>query len=240
MSQQQPYSIQCPKCREEQQVLLYDAINVQTEPALREALMKNQLNAVVCRGCAFSFRVDKPLLYHDPARGILVYWVPAPPGGEAAGERQFAELLLALAGQQAPGAPTPEVHLVFSRVELVERIFLLEAGLDERLIEYVKHLIYLNNRSQLDPAQKQLLFDAQDSTAENLCFVVQDVATRQLEKMLNYNRAAYAARAVMFKGGDKAQTLRELFPGPYISARAVLLSPAAPAGSGTLPSPEPE
>ena len=228
MSQQRDYTIRCPKCGQEQPVTLYDAVNVQTEPALREQVMLNQLNRVQCAGCALAFRVDKPVLYHDPERRLLVYWVPAPPGAEAAGERQFAHLLMALAQQQPAGTELPAVHLVFSRLEWVERIFLLEAGLDERMIEYVKHLIYLNNRSQVPPEQKNLLFNAQDSTPDNLCFVVQDIASHQLERPIHYNRKAYEELCALFAKAEQAAILRQLFPGPYVSARAVLLqSPPA-------------
>ena len=224
MAQKKNYHIRCPKCAHEHEVELFDSIDISAEPALREALLLNQLNAVRCAGCAFTFQVHKPLIYRDTQRGYIIYWLPVPVGAEEAGERQFAEMLLLLAAQQPDGVPLPPVHLVFTRTELIERIFLLEAGLDERLIEYVKQLMYLNNTSQLDPARKALLFNAHDSTPENLCFVVQDVATRKMEAMLHYSRAAYTALAEMFRAEEKMRMLRELFPGPHISARHLLLS----------------
>ena len=222
MSQKKSYSIRCPKCAQEQAVELFESVNVTDAPTLREELMQNQLNAVTCAGCAFTFQVHKPLLYHDAARGFMIYWLPVPVGAEETGERQFADMLLQLTAQQPAGQPAPAVYLVFSRIELVERIFLLEAGLDERLVEYVKHLMYLNNQGKLDPAHKALLFDAQDSTPEQLCFVVQDVTTRKIEAVLNYSRKAYDALAELFRGEEKMRMLRELFPGPHISARALL------------------
>ena len=66
MSEQSTYSIQCPKCQHEQAARLYDSINVGTHPDLRDLLMRNELNACTCPECAFSFRVDKSLLYCDP------------------------------------------------------------------------------------------------------------------------------------------------------------------------------
>ncbi|MCX7008516.1 MAG: CpXC domain-containing protein [Kiritimatiellaeota bacterium] len=222
MSQKKNYSIRCPKCANEQEVDLFESVEVGSEPALREALMLNQLNAVTCTGCEFAFQVHKSLLYHDAKRGFMIYWLPVPAGAEEAGERQFADMLLQLATQQLEGVPLPQMHLVFSRTELIERIFLLEARLDERVIEYVKHLMYLNNTGKLDPVQKALLFNAQDSTDENLCFVVQDVATRKMEAMLHYSRKAYTAMAEMFRAEEKMRMLRELFPGPHISARTLL------------------
>lgn len=221
MSQTKPYGIRCPKCSHEQQVELFEAINVTTEPALREALMRNQLNSVTCAGCGFTFQVHKPLLYHDAKRKFMIYWLPVPDGAEEAGEQQFAGVLLQLTAGAA-GAKLPPVHLVFNRTELVERIFLLEAKLDERLIEYVKHMMYLNNTGKLDPVRKVLLFNAQDSTLEDLCFVVQDAVTRHMEAVLHYPRKTYAALVEMFRADAKQRMLRELFPGPHISARALL------------------
>ncbi len=221
MAQTKDYGIRCPKCSHEQQAALFDAINVTEEPALREALMHNQLNAVTCAGCGFSFQVHKPLLYHDARCKFMLYWLPVPDGAEEAGEQQFAGVLLQLSAQ-AGEQKLPPVHLVFNRTELIERIFLLEARLDERLIEYVKHMMYLNNTGKLDPARKALLFNAHDSTPDDLCFVVQDAVTRQMEAVLHYPRKTYAALAEMFRADDKQRMLRELFPGPHISARTLL------------------
>jgi len=48
MSQKKLYRIRCPKCAQEHDVELFDSIDISAESALREALLLNQLNAVVC------------------------------------------------------------------------------------------------------------------------------------------------------------------------------------------------
>ena len=245
MSQQKTYPIRCPKCQHEQDLDLYESINVKTNPELKTQLMSAQLNTVVCEKCAASFRIDKPLLYHDPSRKLMIYWIPTKDNDIAAGQKQFTECLSQLNTLLPQGLDAPEVHLVFSRTELVERIFLFEAGLNERIIEYIKHMIYLKNNAKLDPARKALLFDAEDSTPEMLCFVIQDVATKQLESLLQYSREAYTALCEVFDNDEQTAVLFEMFPGPYISARACLLKEAAAeAGSPELsaqesPKPEP-
>jgi len=70
------YEIKCPKCGAPGRVELYETLNAAEEPELRDELMANRLNAVECHGCHFTFRVDKPLLYHDPKRGYMIYWAP--------------------------------------------------------------------------------------------------------------------------------------------------------------------
>lgn len=217
------YPIRCPQCGHEQTVELFDAVNVKEDPSLRARLMENKLNAVTCPGCSFSFRVDKNLVYSDPERKLLIFWVPTAEADYARGEEQFVSMLRELSGLLPDDMHAPSVHLVFSRVELVERIFLAEAGLDERLIEYIKYTLYTRNAARLNPVSKVLLFNATDSTPEHLCFVVQDAATRKFEAMLQYGRDAYTALSETFASEEKSADLLELFPGPYISARALLL-----------------
>jgi Zn ribbon nucleic-acid-binding protein len=226
MSQQTIYPISCPKCRAAQDVALYDSINVAASPELREQWLANQLNRVACPKCGFSFRVDKPLLYNDPVRRFMIYLLPAGPDPAGRQEQQFADLVRSLTESLPPGVQAPALHLVVSRSEMVERIFLLEAGLNERIIEYIKHIIYTRNVDRLDPAAKNLLFDAQDSTAETLCFVVQNLATQKLDGVLQYSRAAYQGLCEMFDRDEQTPSLMELFPGPRVNARALLLREA--------------
>ena len=237
MSDKRSYRIACPRCRHEQAVELYESVNLKTDPALRDLLMRNQLNAVTCESCGFVFRVDKNLVYSDPDRRLLIYWIPTPETRHGDGEQQFSSLLREMTEALPDDVRAPDVHLVFSRVELVERIFLLEAGLNERLVEYIKYVIYTRNGDRVNPARKVLLFNAQDSTPQHLCFVVQDAESRKLEAMLQYDRKAYDALNETFNAVEKSADLLELFPGPYISARALLLKEQPAPGPQAPPPP---
>ncbi|MBN1270421.1 MAG: CpXC domain-containing protein [Kiritimatiellae bacterium] len=227
MSEKQSYQITCPRCAHVQDVELYDAINVSETPRLKRDLMADQLNAVICAQCEFRFRVDKALLYSDPKRHIVIHLIPLNGKTVEEGEQEFRRSLETLNGVLPAGFEAPRVHLVFTRAELVERIFLLEAKLNERVIEYIKFMIYTRNMDKVAAARKALLFDAEDSTAELLCFLVQDVETQKLEGMLQYNREAYDALSAMFDRDDQTPNLLEMFPGPYISARALLMKESA-------------
>ena len=120
--------------------------------------------------------------------------------------------------------------MTLTRIDLVERIFILEAGLDARVIEYIKHLVYLNNRIRTDPVRKRILFNAKDSTDEQLMFVIQDVETGQLERALTHGGAAYntgLAPLIRMKPPVSATGLSR----PVISARQALLDFGAPRGA---------
>lgn len=217
MSNQSQHDIACPFCGHEQTVELWDVLNVDEQPELREWLLASRINRVECAGCRKSFRVDKALAYHDRGRSIYVHFEPAGPRRPLAEiEKSFGEAMTAL-GQLLPAdIRPPVVHLVVEWGELIERIFLLEAGLDARLIEHIKYLMYRRNPEKLPASRKNLLFDAQDSTAEQLCFIVQDRSTRKLEALLTFARADYEELRAIFAGGT---LLTEQFPGAYWSGR---------------------
>jgi hypothetical protein len=216
-------------------VELYESINVQTSPDLKKLLMANQMNTVTCEQCALTFRVDKPLLYHDPKRRFMIYQIPIKENAVEDGEREFTESLGRLSSLMPKDIQTPDVSLVFSRTELVERIFLRDAGLNERIIEYIKYMIYTRNAGKINPTRKALLFDVEDSTPEALCFVVQDAESKKLESVLHYDRKTYTALCETFDKDDQTPTLLELFPGPYISARRLLLKETSELSSGEPP-----
>jgi hypothetical protein len=221
MSAQKTYSIRCPQCRSEQTAELYESINVSQQPELKTALFENRLNRITCEACEASFRVDKPLLYHDPDRMILIHWMPetAAARDEILDEfdRTMEELRAALPKDMEP----PRVRLVFTRTELVELIFIMEAGMEERVVEFIKYTIHTRNLQRVPPAEKQLLLNVQDSTSEELLFAVQNAATFELEEVLRYPRASY--KRILDTYRRDPSELNDLFPGPYISARSTLL-----------------
>lgn len=222
MSISRTVNISCPSCGTQQDVRLYDAINVETDPQLKDALMHNQLNRVECRDCDLSFRVDMPMLYNDPKLNILIHWVPeSNEMDRAAILEEFEESLEQMNEQMPSDLEVPNVRLVMSRVELVELIFLLEAGLNHRVVEYVKYSIYTRNPEKIDPHQFRMLLNVQDSTDEEFCFVMQDVNSLELGQIMRYGRAAYDSMIELYK--ESPDEFLDMFPGPCISARNLLL-----------------
>jgi hypothetical protein len=220
MSQKRTHEIACPFCGHEQEVELYDSIVVDEEPELRVALLSNRLNRVECEMCRKNFRVDKPLVYHDREQELFIHFDPLIGGRTLEqAEESFATAMSALRDLLPEGVEPPETHLVVEWTELIELVFLLEEGLDPRLVEHIKYMMFQQNPDRLDARAKGLLFDAQDSTDEQLCFVVQDRKTRKLEAVLNFSRADYEALVNVFDSGDQLALLKEQFPGPYLNGR---------------------
>jgi hypothetical protein len=220
MSHPRTHSIACPFCGREQAVELWDSIDVEARPELREALLAGRINRVACAGCRKPFRIDKSLVYHDREQDIFVHYDPLVAGRALPdAERSFREAMAELNRLLPPDVPAPEAHLVVEWSELIERIFLLEEGLDARLVEHIKYMMFQQNPDKIPADKKNLLFDAQDSTDEQLCFVVQDRTTKKLEAVLNFARADYEALVNVFDSDEQLALLEEQFPGPYLSGR---------------------
>ncbi|MDY0145181.1 MAG: CpXC domain-containing protein [Kiritimatiellia bacterium] len=230
MSNTSQHQIICPFCAQVQEVELWDVLNVDQTPGLKEQIVSNRINRVQCPGCAKSFRIDKPVVYRHRAEDIFIHCDPLVGGRTLAEvEAAFTESLDELARLLPPDVEPPEVHLVVEWSELVERLFLLEEGLDARLIEHIKYMMFQQNPDKLPASKKALLFNAQDSTDEQLCFVVQDRETRKLEAMLHFARADYEALVNVFDSGEQLALLEEQFPGPYFNGRLRFLQAQAEA-----------
>ena len=224
MSQKSHHDIACPFCGAELCVELYDSVIVDEDPGLRTDLFTGKLNRVTCDKCGKSFRVDQPLVYHDREQEIFIHYHPLVGGAtmESAVEA-FNRAMAELRRLVPSGMRLPETHLVLEWSELVERVFLLEEGLDARVVEHVKYMMFQQNPGKLDASAKGLLFDAQDSTDEQLCFVVQDRASRRLEAMLHFARKDYEALLNVFGSGQGLKLLMDQFPGPVVNGRLKVL-----------------
>jgi hypothetical protein len=222
MSISRTINITCPSCSTQQDVQLYDSINVETDPPLKDALMSNRLNRIECINCGTGFRADMPLLYNDPGNRILIHWIPL--GAGLTREQileDFDQSMEEMNAMIPDNIVLPAVRLVMSRVELVELIFMIEAGLNPRVVEYVKYSIYTHNMDRVDPEKFRLLLNVQDSTDEELLFVMQDVREQTLGQVLRYGREAYQSMSELYD--ESPEEFIGMFPGPCISARNLLL-----------------
>ena len=163
-----------------------------------------------------------PLLYNDPEKKVLIHWFPET--AEVNREQVLEDFDLAMeqmSSMTQGDEKMPTVRLVLTRVELIELIFMIEADMDQRAVEYVKYSIYTRNMDAVDPQKYCLLLNVRDSTDEELHFVMYDVLEQKLGKELHYGRAAYKSICDLCEE-DPAEFV-EMFPGPCISARNLLL-----------------
>ena len=222
MSINRDAQITCPLCGTHQEIRLVEVLNVQSDPSLKDDLMRNKLNRVTCTDCGNNFRVDLPLLYTDSKLDIMIHWVPE---NDSASREQileeFDEVIEHINSDSSLKGSTPNVRLVTTRVELVELIYLMEAGMNQRIVEYIKYNIFTRNQEKIDPKIHRLLLNVEDSTVDELFFVTQNVEDQKLGQVLRYGRSAYNSLVDLFS--EDSEEFMDMFPGPCISARDLIL-----------------
>ena len=129
----------------------------------------------------------------------MIHWVPE---NDSASREQileeFDEVIEHINSDSSLKGSTPNVRLVTTRVELVELIYLMEAGMNQRIVEYIKYNIFTRNQEKIDPKIHRLLLNVEDSTVDELFFVTQNVEDQKLGQVLRYGRSAYDSLVDLF------------------------------------------
>lgn len=150
MSTQSTRMFTCPKCSKEYEVSTWDSINVQLDPDLLETLYHNEIFKFECPHCHEVYQIAYPCLYHNPEQKFIVWLV----------DEKISEDLKKnpLVPYEAKGNYT--YRYCKKIMEFVEKIRILEDGLDDRIIEMAKMF-----------CEKQLI-DSQQAKAEEIAYTV--------------------------------------------------------------------
>ena len=70
------HELTCPECGTQQQVHVWDSINVGLDPSLRRQLFDAEINMFRCDSCGHEAFLDVPLLYHDMPRRFCAQYLP--------------------------------------------------------------------------------------------------------------------------------------------------------------------
>ena len=70
--------IRCP-CGEGFEADLYNSINAEDDPDLKESLVCGEINVVCCPKCSQIFYAEHFVLYHDPSVELIAFVYPFQP-----------------------------------------------------------------------------------------------------------------------------------------------------------------
>jgi hypothetical protein len=154
MSQRQSTTVICPRCGHSQDFLIWPSLNVSLDPDQKPRLLSGELHRFTCGKCASQTEVAYPLLYHDMKRKIMVHYLEEGDTPEELPDGILGGLLGIMRESYA-------FRYVHSRNELVEKINIADAGLDDRVVEIFKIILRGQNAevsegdlyfSQMQPA----------------------------------------------------------------------------------------
>ena len=196
--------VTCPACGKQREGELVQSINTQTNPKDRQRLLDGELNVLAC-SCGKRTQLAANLLFHDPDAH---YYCQVVPGGD----RAMEEAAAAFAASGVSGT----LRLVPTQNALVEKVKLLEAGLEDWAVEMAKVLLLASISpvgagppgsmigGELD---RVLLFEAIDREAGTLRWVIFDEDGRAPESVTS-PLAAYEKLATRAQSKPAVTELR--------------------------------
>ncbi|MCA9979791.1 MAG: CpXC domain-containing protein [Anaerolineales bacterium] len=69
-------TINCPRCQTPFQTEIFQIIDAQRQPQLKQMLLNGQLNVASCPNCGTATQLAAPMLYHDAEHSLLMVYVP--------------------------------------------------------------------------------------------------------------------------------------------------------------------
>ena len=139
MSRQRNIQIACPRCKRRINVTVWDIVDTNMAPDLPNVVISGDLFRHKCPECDTQISLEMPLLYNDVNNRARI-WV--------LDRRQDVNAELAKLDPAILGSPVPadRTRRVSSNRELAEKVCMLEAARDDRVVEVVKYLELQNFR----------------------------------------------------------------------------------------------
>jgi len=119
----------CSSCGAEQTIEIYKSINAATDPDLKAKVLSGEAFLWECSKCGKSNLAAYDCLYHDPEQKIMVWMLPF---GEPEGPEKDAIM------NQTRAMGDYRLRIVNNAGDLMEKVMIFDAGLDDRCIELVK------------------------------------------------------------------------------------------------------
>ncbi len=150
MSSFHEQTLPCPRCNTPSPFTIWESVNVTLDPELKEQLLSRELFRFTCPACQETSELVYPLLYHDQQRKLMV-WLLLPDEND---EISLDQASLEAAKTALQGYT---LRLVATANALIEKILIFDAGLDDRVIELMKAMLWQDGAS--DPQfPRELIF----------------------------------------------------------------------------------
>ncbi len=146
MSMSRQISVTCKQCGKEHPFTAWESLNVTHDRDFKQQLLKGQLTRFTCPDCASSTHVLHPILYHDMDKRLMLWlWLEK---GEP--DTAFVPVQRFLDEYQ--------FRIVSTYDALVEKIFIFDRGLDDRLVEFLKLLLQIQASQGNHPVNGEIRF----------------------------------------------------------------------------------
>lgn len=178
MSQSAMQEITCPKCGKKTSFLVWDSINTMKDPEMKEKVRNDEAFRFHCPACGASALLNYNFLYHQQEDKVLIY-VSA--DGEDASE--MAQIL----DQRGNAFDGYRKRIVRSYNAFKEKLLILDAGFDDRIVEIIKSSVWDNVEAHYkDKKIDEIYFATNDDGVHGFLFrrVGEMVASMEFDESL--------------------------------------------------------
>lgn len=163
--------ITCPQCSKESDFLVWDSINTTLDPEMYQAVRDGSAFLFKCPHCDCEVSVDYGFLYHQMDDSIMIQYCNS--------DENFEEMLQMFTKKPNPESDVDEmvhnllddnylIRIVRTRNQLLEKLAIFDAGLDDRIIEIIKlfYMVQLLEQNENEHVDELLMFT--DSTGKHI------------------------------------------------------------------------
>lgn len=165
-------------------------------PDLKEKLFAETINNLKCKSCEYVSRIDIPLYYNDNKKKFFIYLVPEFPIDKKE-EKNLQDNLKAETLNILDEGYNNRKRLVFEYYNLLEKILIFDADLDDRVIEGCKILA----RTQLKLMEGRAAFSGIEK--DELTFNFFEKEEKQAKRSFSIPKAMYDEVATVIGDKDK-------------------------------------
>lgn len=175
MSQEHTETIKCPKCGAEGNFTIWESINADLNPELKEKILNEELFVWTCPGCGAQIFIPAGTVYHDMKRKTMLIFDFNNEEAKSESEIEIPEMFSNLGDYQ--------FRIVHNLMDMKEKILILDSGLNDIAIEYwkycLRHFIYKSEFSDEDEIRFSRLYNANDNDETFVIFVILGAEDRQ-------------------------------------------------------------
>jgi len=132
MSLAKKTEITCPRCGTVFEITVWDSVNTGIAWNLPEKIISGEFFWRVCPKCGTGFYVENSLLYHDLKRNVMIWFVPK--------DEDYEARVNEIRRTEIPSRY--RTRIVHTADELGEKVAILEADYDDRIVEVMKCLLF--------------------------------------------------------------------------------------------------
>ena len=136
----------CSKCGQQNTVTVYRSINIAENPELKDKVRDGSLFLWECPHCGQVNLARYETLYHDPAARLMVWLIPE-------GEISESQMQAITMHTKAMGGYT--LRRVNDMGSLMEKVLVVDAGLDDVVLEMCKYVTKMEMLQKSVPAEQR-------------------------------------------------------------------------------------